>query len=166
VAGAIEKVVADTAVQQQTLLSDANVRSAAIEEEHRQRLQARVTELDNEKAVLLADLERALNARQEAILQKAKQDIDAIQRIANEQKMAVLREAQARTNVQVDHITGQVAEMAAEDAQRRLQSTTTTVITTQAEASGETRSPGVGVSKVTTTKTSESHQAYQSSSQH
>jgi len=166
VAAAIDKVVADTASQQQTLLADANLRSAAIEDEHRQRLQARVTELDNEKAVLLAELERTLNARQDAILLKAKQDIDAVQRVANEQKMAVLRQAQAQTNVQIDQITEKVADLAAEDAQRRLQSTTTTVITTKSEASGETHSPVTGVATSTTTKTNESHQSYQSSSHH
>jgi len=166
VAGAIEKVVADTAAHQQTLLADANARSASIEAEYRQRLQERVTQLDVEKAVVLSELERTLNARQEAILLKAKQDIDAVQHKANEEKMAVLKEAQARSSVQIDQITGKVAEIAAEDAQRRLQSTTKTVITTRSEASGETHSPAMGVSNVTTTKTTESHESHQSSSHH
>ena len=84
-------------------------------------------QLDTEKAVLLAELERALNDRQEAILLKARQDIDAVQNAANQEKMAVFKEAQARSNQQVDQITGKVAELAHEDAQRRLQSTTQTV---------------------------------------
>ncbi len=127
VASAIEKVVADTAAQQQKLLADANERSAAIEIEHKQRLQERVAQLDAEKAVLLAELERSLNERQEAILLKARQDIDLVQNAANQEKLAVFKEAQAKANQQVDQITGKVAELAAEDAQRRLQSTTQTV---------------------------------------
>jgi len=50
-----------------------------------------------------------------------------VQNAANQEKLAVFKEAQARANEQVDQITGQVADLAAEDAQRRLQSTTQTV---------------------------------------
>jgi hypothetical protein len=128
VSSAIDKVVADTASQQQQLLSDANLRSAAIDSECKQRLQERIVQLDSEKAILLAELERSLNDRQEAILLKARQDIDLLQNAANQQKMAVFKEAQARSNQQVDQITEQVAGLAAEDAQRRLQSTTQTVL--------------------------------------
>ena len=95
--------------------------------EYKQRLQERVSQLDVEKAVLLAELERSLNERQEAILLKARQNIDAVQNAANQEKLAVFKEAQARANEQVDQITGKVADLAAEDAQRRLQSTTQTV---------------------------------------
>jgi len=167
VSSAIDKVVADTASQQQQLLSDANQRSAAIDTEYKQRLQERVVQLDSEKAVLLAELERSLNERQEAILLKARQDIDLLQNAANQQKMAVFKEAQAKANQQVDQITEQVAGLAAEDAQRRLQSTTQTVITTKSVASGETHLPAHGASASTTTitsKSSESHQTHQSSS--
>ncbi len=51
-----------------------------------------------------------------------------VQNAANQEKLAVFKEAQARANQQVDQITGQVADLAAEDAQRRLQSTTQTVV--------------------------------------
>ncbi|CAF3595561.1 unnamed protein product, partial [Rotaria sp. Silwood2] len=105
VSSAIEKVVADTATQQQKLLSDAKERSNAIENEYKQRLQERLAQLDAEKAILLAELERSLNERQETILNKARQDIDLIQNTANEKKMAVFKEAQARANQQVDQIT-------------------------------------------------------------
>lgn len=159
VSSSIDKVVADTAAQQQNLLADANMRSASIENEYKQRLQERVAQLDTEKAVLLAELERALNERQEAILFQARQNIDLVQNAANQEKMAVFKEAQTRANQQVDQITGQVAELAAEDAQRRLQSTTQTVITTKSVASGETHVPTahVGATSTTTQKTSESH---------
>ena len=124
---AIDRVVAETAAQQQQLLADANQRSAAIELDHKQRLQERVAQLDSEKAVLLAELERQLNDRQEAILLRARENIDAVQNAANAQKMAVLLEAQSQSQHQVGQITEQVAGLAAEDAQRRLQSTTQTV---------------------------------------
>jgi hypothetical protein len=158
----IDKVVADTAAQQQQLLADANERSASIDMQYKQRLQERIIQLDSDKAVLLAELERSLNERQEAILLKARQDIDLLQNAANEQKMAVLKDAQAKANQQVDQITEQVAGLAAEDAQRRLQSTTQTVITTKSVASGETHVPAAHVvtgSTITTSKTSESHQS-------
>jgi len=166
VSSAIDKVVADTAAQQQKLLADANERSAAIEFEYKQRLQERVGQLDAEKAILLAELERSLNDRQEAILLKARQDIDFVQNAANQEKLAVFKEAQARSHEQVDQITEKVAELAAEDAQRRLQSTTQTVITTKSVASGETHVQGANagsVSIATTNKTSESRQSFQSS---
>jgi hypothetical protein len=166
VSSAIDKVVADTAAQQQKLLSDANERSAAIEFEYKQRLQERVAQLDSEKAILLAELERSLNERQEGILLKARQDIDSVQNTANQEKLAVFKEAQARANQQVDQITEQVAELAAEDAQRRLQSTTQTVITTKSVASGETHVQGATVASTATTttrKSSDSHQVQQSS---
>lgn len=127
VANSIEKVVAETALEQKKLLTDANERSVAIENEFKLRLQARVAELDTEKAVLLAQLERTLNERQEMILAKARDDIDAVQNAANQEKLAVLKQAQAKANQQVDQITEKVAELAAEDAQRRVQSTTQTV---------------------------------------
>jgi hypothetical protein len=168
VSSAIDKVVADTASQQQQLLSDANLRSAAIDSECKQRLQERIVQLDSEKAILLAELERSLNDRQEAILLKARQDIDLLQNAANQQKMAVFKEAQARSNQQVDQITEQVAGLAAEDAQRRLQSTTQTVITTKSVATGETHAPAAHVAAVstTTTTTNKSSESHQSSSNH
>ncbi|CAF3870063.1 unnamed protein product, partial [Rotaria sordida] len=160
VSNAVEKVVADTAAQQQKLLTDAKERSNTIEDEYKQHLQERLAQLDTEKAVLLAELERSLNERQEAILTKAKQDIDIIQNTANEKKMAIFKEAQARANQQIDQITEKVAELVAEDAQRRLQSTTQTIITTKSIATGENHTPSPSVSSHTatnTSRTSESH---------
>ncbi|CAF5131224.1 unnamed protein product, partial [Rotaria sp. Silwood1] len=160
VSSAIEKVVADTATQQQKLLSDAKERANAIEDEYKQRLQERLAQLDADKAILLAELERSLNERQETILGKARQDIDLIQNAANEKKMAVFKEAQVRANQQVDQITEKVAELVAEDAQRRLQSTTQTIITTKSIATGENHQSSANHASnatTTTSKTSESH---------
>ncbi|UJR34938.1 hypothetical protein I4U23_027716 [Adineta vaga] len=164
VSEAINKVVADTATQQQKLLSDANERSLSIENEYKLRLQERVVQLDNEKAILLAELEHALNSRQEAILLQARQQIDLVQDAANREKMAVFKEAQAKANQQVDQITEKVAELAAEDAQRRLQSTTQTVITTKSVASGDTHVQGAHVTATSTTTTRKSSDSHHSSS--
>ena len=128
VAASIDKVVSETAEQQKDLLSDANRRSAAIEDEYKQRLQEKIAQLDNEKAILLVELERNLNQRQEDILQQAKIRIDQLENEANEQKMSVLKEAQFRSKEEIHEITDEVAQLAAQDAQRRLQSTTQTVI--------------------------------------
>jgi len=164
VAASITKIVADTQAQQAVLLSDANVRSAAIEEEYKLKLQQYVEELDSAKAKNLSTLEKDLNLRQEAILQNARERIDALNSEANRLKMGVLAEAQAQANVKVGVITDQVAALAHEDANRHLASTTTTVITTQAKASGETHVAGAAV--VVGEKTTVTKEASASSSSH
>jgi hypothetical protein len=106
---AIGKIVADTQAQQGILLADANVRSAAIEEEYKHKLQNYVEELDAAKAQNLSVLEKDLNLRQEMILEQARRRIDELNEEANRLKMGVLREAQAQANAKVDAITGEVA---------------------------------------------------------
>jgi hypothetical protein len=161
VTAAIAKIVADTQAQQAALLSDANNRSASIEEEYKLKLQQYVQELDSAKAQNLSTLEKDLNLRQEDILQNARDRIDALNEEANRLKMGVLREAQAQANVKVEAITEQVAALAHEDASRHLASTTTTVITTQAKATGETHVAGAAV--VVGGKTTVTEQASSSS---
>ena len=109
VAVAIARIVADTQIKQQELLSDANVRSAVIEEEYKLKLQKFVEELDTGKAQNLSTLEKDLNLRQELILEEARKRIDDLNEEANRLKLGVLREAQAQANAQVDNITEQVA---------------------------------------------------------
>ncbi len=109
VAVAIAKIVADTQTQQSLLLSDANARSAAIEEEYKLKLQQYVEELDSAKAQNLSTLEKDLNLRQETILESARQRIDALNEEANRLKMGVLRDAQAQANTKIEAITDQVA---------------------------------------------------------
>ncbi|CAF0886643.1 unnamed protein product [Adineta ricciae] len=164
VAAAINRIVAETQIQQQTLLADANARSAVVEEEYKLKLQKFVEELDVVKAQNLATLERDLNLRQEMILEDARKRIDELNEEANRLKMGVLREAQAQANAKVEAITEQVAALGAEDANRLLTSTATTVITTQAVASGATHVEGATVT-VGGTKTvqSESHSSSSSS---
>jgi len=79
------------------------------------------------------------------ILEQARKRIDDLNEEANRLKMGVLREAQAQANAKVDAITQQVAALGAEDANRILTSTSTTVIRTEATATGETHVAGGAV---------------------
>jgi hypothetical protein len=157
VSESIKKVVADTQLQQQQLLADANLRTADIENDFKRKLQEYVAKIDSEKAALLAQLEKELNVRQELILETARKRIDDLNEEANRLKLGVLKEAQAQSNVQVTKITDQVTALGQEDASRRLASTTTTVITTKAAAASETQVQGnaVTVGKTTTTTTTQ-----------
>jgi hypothetical protein len=161
---AISKIVADTQAQQANLLSDANVRSASIEEEYKHKLQHYVEELDTAKAQNLAVLEKDLNLRQELILEQARKRIDELNEEANRLKMGVLREAQAQANAKVDAITQQVAALGAQDANRLLTSTSTTVIRTEAKAANETHVGGVSAVVGTTSTTNEHSSRTQSTS--
>jgi hypothetical protein len=109
VTASIARIVADTQVQQQTLLADANVRSAAIEEEYKNKLQTYIEELNGVKAQNLSTLERDLNLRQELILEEARKRIDDLTEEANRLKLGVLRDAQAQSSARVGAITEQVA---------------------------------------------------------
>jgi len=152
VAESIRKVVAETQQHQQQLLSDANTRTAEIENGFRLKIQEHIAKVDAEKAVLLSQLEKELNSRQELILQSARKRIDDLNEEANRLKMGVFREAQAQSSAKMNAITEQVVALGQEDATRRLASTTTTVITTKAEATGETHveSSPVTIGKTTT----------------
>jgi phage host-nuclease inhibitor protein Gam len=158
---AIGKIVADTQSQQANLLADANVRSASIEEEYKVKLQQYVEELDTAKAQNLAVLEKDLNLRQELILEQARKRIDDLNEEANRLKMGVLRDAQAQANAKVDAITQQVAALGAEDANRLLTSSSTTIIRTEAKSSGETHVAGttavLGTTATTVEKSSTAH---------
>jgi len=153
VSESIKKVVLETQQHQQQLVADANLRTTEIEKDFKIKLQQHVAKLDGEKAVLLAQLEKELNLRQEQILESARKRIDDLNEEANRLKMGVLKEAQAQTNTRIGQITEQVAVLGHEDASRRLASTTTTVITTKANAAGETHVSGSPVTiGVTSTK--------------
>jgi hypothetical protein len=160
----IKKVVADTQVQQQQLLADANLRTADIENDFKRKLQEHVAKLDSEKAALLAQLEKELNIRQELILESARKRIDDLNEEANRLKLGVLKEAQAQSNAQINKITEQVAVLGQEDASRRLASTTTTVITTKAASAGETHVEGSPVTVGKTATHVESSKSASSSS--
>jgi len=112
----------------------------------------------------LATLEKDLNLRQEMILEEARKRIDNLNEEANRLKSGVLREAQAQANAKAEAITEQVAALGAEDASRLLTSTSTTVITTQARAAGETHVAGATAVVGTTAITEEASSSQSSSS--
>ncbi|CAF1023903.1 unnamed protein product [Adineta steineri] len=114
----ISRIVAGTSVQQQALLADANVRSAAIEEEYKHKLQQYVEELDVVKAQNLSTLEKDLNLRQEMIIGDARKRIDALNEEANVMKMRVLREAQTQANARAEVISDEDDAISLEDANR------------------------------------------------
>ena len=106
VAESIKKVVADTQLQQQQLLADANLRTSGIydfdlirifeficflfleiENDFKRKLQEHVAKIDSEKAALLAQLEKELNVRQELILETARKRIDDLNEEANRLKL-------------------------------------------------------------------------------
>jgi len=160
----IKKVVNETKAHQQQLLADANSRTAELENDFKRKLQEHIAKLDAEKAAVLAQLEKELNVRQELILESARKRIDDLNEEANRLKLGVLKEAQAQNSVQVTKITEQVSALGQEDASRRLASTTTTVITTKAGASGETHVKGSPVTVDKTTIQVESSKSSKSSS--
>jgi len=166
VAESIKKVVAETQQDQERLLHDANLRSSAIEQEYTAKLQAMVEQLDATKASTLASLERELNERQEAILLNARKRIDDLNQQANALKMGVLQDASVKAQEKITTITDEVKGLSAADAANRLQSTTTTVIQTQARSAGETHVAGGGVASRTTETTTNKSSAASSSSQY
>jgi len=140
----IQKVVEETQAQQEQLLSETNTRSQAIEHEYSTKLEAAVTkiveELDVPKAQELANLEKDMQQRQEAILTLARKRIDDLNADANQAKIGVLLEAQTTAKDQAAAITDQVANLSAADSQRRMEAKTTTTIESQTKAAGGTSS--------------------------
>ncbi|CAF0892629.1 unnamed protein product [Didymodactylos carnosus] len=136
VQASIVKIVNETQLLQENLLLDANKRHATVEQDYKIKLQHYVDQLDQDKAKTLAQLEKDLNTEQEHILEQARKRIDDLNDEANRMKINVLKEAQQAVNAKVETITDQVAQLGHDDTARRLQSTTTTVITTQAKAEG------------------------------
>ncbi|CAF4021045.1 unnamed protein product [Rotaria sordida] len=132
----IDKVIHLIHTQQQQLLDDAQKESNKIEDEYKNKLMLFLNELDQDKATKLVELEKDLNIRQEQTLDAARKRIDLINEEANRLKMNVLKEAQAKTNSKIEEIAEKVVQLEAEDASRRLTSTTKTIITTRAQAEG------------------------------
>ncbi|CAF3203169.1 unnamed protein product [Rotaria socialis] len=133
VKSSIDKVIHLIQTQQQQLLDEAQKESNKLEDEYKRKLMLFINELDQEKATKLVDLEKDLNLRQEQILESARKRIDAINEEANRLKMNVLKEAQAKTNSKMGEIAEKVVQLEAEDANRRLASTTKTIITTRSQ---------------------------------
>jgi hypothetical protein len=135
----IANVLAKTQRQQEELLVDANRRHLVIDNEYKLQLQKALEALDVVKAKTLADLERDLQGKQQAIMLEAKQEIDALNDQANAAKLHALVEAQEQASKDISQLTDQVAVLGQLDTQNLLQSTTTTIITSQAQATGNTQ---------------------------
>jgi hypothetical protein len=129
-------VLANTKRRQGELLVDANRRHLLIDNDYKMQLQKAVEALDVIKAKTLAELERDLQGQQQVIMIEAKQQIDALNDQANAAKLHVLVEAQEQAKQDIDHLTDQVAVLGQQDTQHLLQSKTTTIITSQSQASG------------------------------
>jgi len=134
----VANVLANTQRQQEELLLDANRRHLIIDNEYKLQLQKAVEALDGVKAKTLADLERDLQAKQQAIMAEAKREIDLLNDQANAAKLHALVEAQEQASKDIAHLADQVAVLGQQDTQNLLQSTTTTIITSQAQAAGNT----------------------------
>jgi hypothetical protein len=80
----INKILEETKEKQRELLVEAQVKSQEFQEEYQNDLQVKVNQLNEEKAQQLADLEKNLNNQQEFILTNARQNIDLLQKQANE----------------------------------------------------------------------------------
>jgi hypothetical protein len=129
-------VLANTQRQQEDLLADANRRHLIIDHEYKLQLQKAIEALDAVKATTLSELERDLQGKQQIIMDEAKKQIDLLNEQANAAKLHALVEAQEQAKQDISHLADQVAAIGQQETQNVLQSTTTTVITSEAQAVG------------------------------
>jgi len=127
----IQRVIAQTQAAQDLLLKDASARSLEIEAEYAAKLKAFLQDLDASKAGNLAALEKDLLFRQSQLLGSSRDEIDAIHQAATAAKIAAMNQANAAVQNDVDQLTNQVKQLGEMEVERRMNSTTTTVITTQ-----------------------------------
>lgn len=130
----IAVVLENTRHQQEELLTDANYRHLLIDNEYKIQLQKAIEVIDAVKAKGLADLEHDLKEKQQLILNEAKKQIDLLNEQANAAKLNVLIEAQEQAKENIDNLAIQVAAAGQQDTENILQSTTITIITSQAQA--------------------------------
>jgi len=138
VAESIKKVIDETKSHEKQLLTDAKLRTAEIEKDFKRKLEEYVTKLDTEKAAVLVKLEKELDVRQELILESARKRIDDLDEEAKRLKLGVLKDAKDKTSEEIKKLTEKVSVLGKEDASRRLESTTKTVITTKSACDDET----------------------------
>jgi hypothetical protein len=130
----IAAVLENTQRQQEELLADANRRHLIIDNDYKLQLQKTVEVLDGVKAKALADLEHDLHEKQRLILNEAKKQIDILNDQANAAKLNALVHAQEQAKQDIDNLTNQVAAIGQQETENVLQSTTTTIITSEAQA--------------------------------
>jgi len=133
----IANVLTKTQRQQEELLVDANRRHLIIDNDYKLQLQKAVEALDAVKATKLADLEHDLHSEQQVIMTEAKQEIDVLNDQANAAKLHALVEAQEQASKGIAQMSDQMAISGQLDTHNLLQSTTTTIITSQAQAAGD-----------------------------
>ena len=109
-----------------------------IDNDYKAQLQKAVEALDVVKAKTLADLERDVQAKQQVIMADAKRQLDALNDQANAAKLHALVEAQEQAKQNISNLADQVALLGQQDTQHLLESKTTTIITSQSQASGQT----------------------------
>jgi hypothetical protein len=127
-------VLENTQHQQEELLADANRLHLIIDNDYKSQLQKAVEVLDGVKAKALADLEHDLQGKQQLILNEAKKQIDLLNDQANAAKLNVLVQAQEQAKENIDNLANQVVAIGQQETENLLQSTTTTIITSQAQA--------------------------------
>jgi len=139
----VQLIIAETQREQDLLLKDASARSLEIEAEYAAKLKAFLQGLDASKAGNLAALEKDLNFRQEQLLNNARDEMDAIHQAATQAKIAAMNAANASIQADVNQLTQQVKSLGEAEVERRMNSTTTTVITTQTHTDSHSQSPEV-----------------------
>ncbi len=151
----IGDVLANTQRLQEELILDANRRHLVIDNEYQLQLQKAVEALDAVKAKTLADLEHDLQIKQQTIMADAKQQIDTINDQANAAKLHALVEAQEQARENISNLADQAAVFGQQETQHLLESKTTTIITSQSQASGQTEA--IVTVPVTGTTITDSH---------
>ncbi|CAF1180196.1 unnamed protein product [Adineta steineri] len=136
----IADVLTNTQRLQEELVLDANRRHLIIDNDYKLQLQKAVEALDVVKAKTLAELEHDLQVKQQVIMADAKKQIDILNDQANAAKLHALVEAQEQVRENISNLADQVGILGKQDTQNLLQSKTTTVITSQTQASGQTES--------------------------
>ncbi|UJR11416.1 hypothetical protein I4U23_015596 [Adineta vaga] len=135
----IADVLTNTQHQQEELLSMANRRHLIIDNEYKNQLKNVIQTLDAVKAKTLADLEHDLQTKQQTILNEAKKQIDILNNQANTDKVNALIESQLQNKTNIDNLTDQILEINQQETQHLLESTTTTIITSHAQAATNTQ---------------------------
>ncbi len=79
----------------------------------------------------------------------ARDEMDAIHQAATSAKIAAMNDANASIQADVNQLTQQVKTLGEAEVERRMNSTTTTVITTQTHTESHSQSPEVLLAKET-----------------
>ncbi|CAF0806776.1 unnamed protein product [Adineta steineri] len=139
----IAEILANIQRQQEELLTSANQRHVIIDHQYKIHLQKTIEALDAVKAKTLADLEHDLQAKQQAMMNEAKRQIDNLNDQAIVAKLNLLADVQLQSKINIDAITDQVITTNQQETQHLLQSTTTTVITSEAQSTANTETKDV-----------------------